>query len=185
MRVLDSDGRKAVLSGKVVPGSWVRVDGETHGADTGYSCKCNRQSQCQCSTERKRKWPSVTDVLSGYVFSGDVYEYGVVAKMRKKHVLQHLGADADSALKAQVEAAPQQLNSWPPALVAAVNKALHTTQRARKIKAGLPLIDCAAQCTPAGHPVLKGATYDADRCEDNGLGGCSTEGWCCSKSCPC
>ena len=186
MEVTDLDGRKGVLSGRVKPGPWVRVDGDSYGHnETGYNCRCNRQSQCQCRTERGRKYKSPADVLQTADFKGDPYRYGLAAKMKKKYVVSLLGAGSE--VGARVAVAADSVREWAPALLVDVNRAIQEAQRARKRRARLLFIDCEAQCTPdaAAHPTVEGAAYVCDRCEDNGMGGCGCGGFCCSPGCPC
>ncbi|KAJ9459777.1 hypothetical protein DIPPA_11425 [Diplonema papillatum] len=187
MEITDGDGRKAILAGRVVAGPWVRVDGERDTeAGSGYDCKCNRQNQCHCRTAKTRKYPSASQVLEGVHHGGAGFQYGLVAKMKAKYLVNHLsGHPRFDELKSKVVSAPADVADWRVELVVEINAALHDTQRRRKMRHDLPLLECADTCKPVGHPVLAGASYNCSACEDNGLGGCSCAGFCCCPTCPC
>eukprot|EP01064_Diplonema_japonicum_P020177 TRINITY_DN29302_c0_g1_i1.p1 TRINITY_DN29302_c0_g1~~TRINITY_DN29302_c0_g1_i1.p1 ORF type:complete len:201 (+),score=28.47 TRINITY_DN29302_c0_g1_i1:72-674(+) len=180
MEVTDPDGRKGILSGRVVPGPWVRVDG---GKGDGYDCKCNMQSQCQCATKQAKKYPTPASVMEKTSFEGPVFTYGVAAKFKKKYLLQHLGT-FHASLKPRIENAADQLSEWPTSLLKETNHALHTAQRDRKIKSGLPLLDCSP-CEPSASLRRLVGEENCKTCEDNGIGGCGCAGFCCCEDCPC
>ena len=180
MEIIDSDGKKAIDSGKVVAGPWVRVD---EGEGKGYDCRCNKQNQCHCKTTPTKKYPTVSSILSDMKFDSPIYKYGVVAKMKRKYIKQHLGKHTH--LSQVIESQPDDFMKWDTSVLISANHALHDAQRIRKANSGLPFIDCSV-CRPSGHPIFPSSTYPkCETCEDNGFGGCGCEGFCCSPDCPC
>eukprot|EP01060_Flectonema_neradi_P022147 TRINITY_DN30434_c0_g1_i1.p1 TRINITY_DN30434_c0_g1~~TRINITY_DN30434_c0_g1_i1.p1 ORF type:complete len:206 (+),score=33.58 TRINITY_DN30434_c0_g1_i1:61-678(+) len=180
MEIVDSDGKKAIDSGRVVAGPWVRVD---NGDGEGYDCRCNKQNQCHCKTTPSKKYSKIDSILADIKFDAPAYHYGLTAKMKKKHLIQHLGKHTH--LREVVESQPDDVAKWDEQTLISVNSALHDAQRTRKANSGLPFIDCSV-CRPSGHPVLSNANYPkCSSCEDNGMGGCGCDGFCCSPDCPC